>query len=167
MIKTFNGKTPSVAPSAYVSQAALIIGDVEIGEDCGVWPFAVIRGDSGKVKISKNSHVAEHALVVGAVEIGDSSIVGYGAVVGSCKVGHQVFIGSHATILAESEIGDNAIVGANAVVRRHSKIPARCLVTGVPAHAIKVLLLEQCQKILAESEQGMASLAKQYKEQGL
>ncbi|MBI4288750.1 MAG: gamma carbonic anhydrase family protein [Chloroflexi bacterium] len=167
MIRSFNGKTPSIAPSAYVSQAALVIGDVEIGEDCGVWPFAVIRGDSGRVRIGKNSHVAEHALVVGAVEIGESSIIGFSAVADSCKVGREVFVGTHATILKESEVGDNAIVGANAVIRQHSRVPARCLATGVPAHAIKVLSLEQCQKILADSARDLASLAKQYKEQGL
>lgn len=167
MIKSFDGKSPTIAPSAYVSQAALIVGDVEIGEDCGVWPFAVVRGDVGKVKIGKNSHVAEHALVTGSVEIGEGSIVGYGAVLESCKVGHEVFIGSHATMLAGSDIGDNAIIGANAVVRRHSRIPPRCLVTGVPAQAIKVLALDQCQKLLAEAAQGLASLAKRYKEQAL
>ena len=167
MIKSFNGKTPSIAPSAYVSQAALIIGDVEIGEECGVWPFAVIRGDTGKVKIGRNSHVAEHALVAGSVEVGEGSIIGFGAIAESCKVGHQVFVGSHATILQESEIGDNAIIGANAVVRRHSKISPRCLVIGVPAHAVKVMPLEQCQRLLSDSAQHLASLAKQYKEQGL
>ena len=32
MIRSFEGKTPKIASSAYVSEAAHIIGDVEIGE---------------------------------------------------------------------------------------------------------------------------------------
>ena len=167
MIKSFDGKSPTIHPSAYVSQVALIIGDVEIGEDCGIWPFAVIRGDSGKVKIGKNSHVAEQSLITGTVEIGEGSIIGYGVVLESCKIGHQVFVGTHVTILGPTEIGDNAILGANAVVRRNSRIPPHCLVTGVPAQVVKVLPLEQCQKLLEEGAKNMASLAKKYKEQAL
>ncbi|MCJ7522162.1 MAG: gamma carbonic anhydrase family protein, partial [Dehalococcoidia bacterium] len=31
VIRSFNGKTPRVAESAFISEAAYIIGDVEIG----------------------------------------------------------------------------------------------------------------------------------------
>ncbi|MEK7354049.1 MAG: hypothetical protein AABZ77_06050, partial [Chloroflexota bacterium] len=48
MIKSFNGKTPKIAASAFVSEAAYIIGDVEIGENSCVWPGAGSRGDLGK-----------------------------------------------------------------------------------------------------------------------
>ncbi len=167
MIKSFEGKSPSIHPSAYVSQAALIIGDVEIGEDCGIWPFSIIRGDTGKVKIGKKSHVAEQSLITGTVEIGEGSIIGYGAALESCKIGHEVFVGTHVTILGPSEIGDNAILGANAVVRRHSKIPPHCLVTGVPAQVVKVLPLEECKKLLEETSRNLTPLAKKYKEQSL
>lgn len=167
MIKSYDGKSPTIAPSAYVSQAALIIGDVEVGENCGVWPFAIVCGDTGKVSIGKDSHVASHCVLSGAVEIGDGTIIGYGAVLQSCKVGHRVFIGAQVTVLSGSEIGDNAIIGANAAIRNNSKIPARCLVTGVPARAIKILSLEQCQKLLAGNARNLTSLFKKYKEQAL
>ncbi len=51
MIRSFNGKTPKIAESAFVSEAAYVIGDVEIGENSSVWPGAVIRADFGKIKI--------------------------------------------------------------------------------------------------------------------
>jgi len=53
MIKSFNGKTPRVHESAFVSEAAYVIGDVEIGENASVWPGAVVRGDLGKITIGK------------------------------------------------------------------------------------------------------------------
>ena len=40
MIKSLRGKTPKIAASAYISELACIIGDVEIGEDSSVWPGA-------------------------------------------------------------------------------------------------------------------------------
>ncbi len=35
-IRAYRGKRPQIAASAYVDPAAVIIGDVVIGEDCGV-----------------------------------------------------------------------------------------------------------------------------------
>ena len=40
MIRKFNGKTPNIAKSAFVSEAAYIVGDVEIGQKSSVWPGA-------------------------------------------------------------------------------------------------------------------------------
>jgi carbonic anhydrase/acetyltransferase-like protein (isoleucine patch superfamily) len=51
MIRSLNGKTPRIAETAFVSEAAYVVGDVEIGEDSSVWPGAVIRGDFGRITI--------------------------------------------------------------------------------------------------------------------
>ena len=39
MIRSFNGKTPKISPTAYVDETAVIIGDVEIGRKLGSDPF--------------------------------------------------------------------------------------------------------------------------------
>ena len=51
MIRSFQGKTPKIHPTAWVSEAAYVIGDVEIGEYSSVWPGTVIRGDLIKITI--------------------------------------------------------------------------------------------------------------------
>ena len=55
MIRDFSGKTPIVADSAFVSEAAYVVGDVEIGEQASVWPGAVIRGDFAKIRVREKS----------------------------------------------------------------------------------------------------------------
>ena len=57
MVKSFSGKTPRIAGSAFISKTAYIIGDVEIGENCVVMPGAVIRADLGKITIGDNTIV--------------------------------------------------------------------------------------------------------------
>src|SRR2546430_15513784 len=37
-IRPYRGKRPQIASSAYIDPAAVIIGDVVIGEDSSVWP---------------------------------------------------------------------------------------------------------------------------------
>ena len=44
MIREFNGRRPNIAPSAFVSEAAYVIGDVLIGNNSSIWPGAVIMG---------------------------------------------------------------------------------------------------------------------------
>ena len=45
MIYEFESKRPKIDPSAYISDSAIVIGDVTIGARCYVGPGAVIRGD--------------------------------------------------------------------------------------------------------------------------
>ena len=63
MIRSFNGKTPRIAGSAWVSEAAYVVGDVEIGENCGVWPGAVIRGDVAAIKIGSFTTVQDNCVI--------------------------------------------------------------------------------------------------------
>ena len=51
MVRSLDGKTPKIAESTFISEAAYIVGDVEIGEGSNVWPGAVLRGDLGRIKI--------------------------------------------------------------------------------------------------------------------
>ena len=63
MIRSFNGKTPRIAESAFISEAAYVIGDVEIGENSSVWPGAVIRGDMGKITIGDNTAIEDNCVI--------------------------------------------------------------------------------------------------------
>ncbi len=62
MIRSFDGKTPKTAESAFVSEAAYVIGDVEIGENSGVLPGAIVRGDFASIKIGCNTKDSDDAL---------------------------------------------------------------------------------------------------------
>ena len=62
MIRSLKDKTPAVHPSAYVNEAAYVVGDVEIGEGSTVWPCAVLRGD-GKIRIGRDTHVQDGTVV--------------------------------------------------------------------------------------------------------
>jgi carbonic anhydrase/acetyltransferase-like protein (isoleucine patch superfamily) len=45
MIGERGEKKPRIADSAFVSEAAYVVGDVEIGENSSIWPGAVLRAD--------------------------------------------------------------------------------------------------------------------------
>lgn len=135
MIRSFDGKTPRIAKSAFVSEWAYIVGDVDIGEHSSVWPGAVIRGDFGSVRIGNNSHIEDNAVlhVWDYLEIGDNVTIGHSAVIHCLKIGNGVLVGINATVLDDAEIGDNCIIAANSMVSTGRKIPGNSFVAGVPA----------------------------------
>ena len=168
MIKTFDGKNPRIAQSAFVSEWAYVVGDVEIGENSSVWPGAVIRADFGPIRIGKNTHIEDNCVLHDGtlMEIGDNVIIGHSAMVHAHKIGNNVLIGSNATILQNAEIGDFCVIGAQALVTPGMKIPSRSFVIGVPAE-IKEELSEKLSFWVGGGSEVYGQLARRYKEQGL
>jgi carbonic anhydrase/acetyltransferase-like protein (isoleucine patch superfamily) len=167
MIRSFNGKTPRIADSAFVSEAAYVVGDVEIGENSSIWPGTVIRGDSGIIKIGKNTNIQDNSVVHGGTTIGDNVHVGHGAIINCRSIGNNVLIGMNATLLHEAEIGSQCIIGAACLVTQGMKVPNRSFVTGVPAEVRGEASAQHLSRWAEAGPRGYAELARQYKEQGL
>ena len=171
MIRGFKGKTPKFAESAFISEAAYIIGDVEIGGDSSVWHGAVVRGDLGKgqigagMKIGHNTHIEDNAVVHSAEVIGNNVVVGHGAVIEAFKVGDNVLIGNNATLMATSEVGSFCIVASGAVVLPGVIIPDRSFVAGAPAVIKGEISAEQIEH-MEITRSLMSTLAEEYKRDG-
>jgi carbonic anhydrase/acetyltransferase-like protein (isoleucine patch superfamily) len=168
MIKSFDGKTPRIAPSAFVQETAYIIGDVEIGEYSNVWPGAVIRGDSAKITIGKNTSIQD-CCVVHAEEdmvIGDNVILGHSSMIHCKEIGNNVIVGNNATVLDGVEIGNYCIIAAGATVAPNMNIPDSSLVMGVPAKRKGEISAEH-HALLKHNVQAYIKLGQKYKQQGL
>jgi carbonic anhydrase/acetyltransferase-like protein (isoleucine patch superfamily) len=175
MIRSFNGKTPKIHESAFVSEAAYVIGDVEIGENSSVWPGAVVRGDLGKITIGCNSVIEDNCIIHSGmpafppnidVMIGDNVIMGHGAVSNAHQIGNNVVIGMNSTLLHNVEIGDYAIIAAGCVVKEKMKIPEMSFVVGVPA-AFKGKISKEQLWWSQNSPKIYQELSQQYKKEGL
>jgi carbonic anhydrase/acetyltransferase-like protein (isoleucine patch superfamily) len=130
-----------IGENCYIDRSAVIVGDVEIGADCSVWPNAAIRGDQAPIRIGMGSNIQDCAVIhVGKGEpclIGENVTVGHCAVVHSAEIGDNCLIGIHATVLGGSSIGKGSIIGANALVTSGSKIPPKSMVLGVPGKVVR------------------------------
>ena len=174
MIQTFEGKMPKVAPSAFISEAAYVVGDVEIGENSSVWPMAVIRGDFGKICIGRQTAIEDncvlHAGTPGGPEqdltIGDFVHIGHGAAVNSKSIGNHVLIGMNATVLHDVVIGNNCIIAAGCLVPHGMKIPDNSFVVGVPGR-IKGTITPEQNFWLEQAPQEYVKLRQRYKDSGL
>jgi carbonic anhydrase/acetyltransferase-like protein (isoleucine patch superfamily) len=161
-----------VAATAFVSEAAYVVGDVEIGEGCNIWPGAVIRGDTGCIKLGKDVSVQDGCVIHSGippdldVNIGDMVQMGHGAVIHCKSIGANTLIGINATLLHGAEIGSLCIIGAGCVVGEGMKVPDSSFVVGVPGK-IKGRTTEKQLQWVQEAPVEYADLGRQYKEQGL
>ena len=156
-----------VHPSAFVSEAAYLIGDVEIGEGSSVWPGVVIRADMGKIRIGNNTCIQDNSVVHGDadVTIGNRVVIGHRVLCHARKVGDRVLIGSGATVNDGAEIGEYSLIASGAMVIDEMKIPERSLVVGVPGR-IRGNVEERHVSLIDSTCESYIEKAKCYKRQG-
>ena len=127
---------PRYGKHCYFSEGAVIVGDVEMGDDVTVWFNAVVRGDVDYIKIGSRTNIQDcsclHTLN------GKAPIV-----LGDEKDG--ALIGMGATVLDHAVVGRGAIVAAHALVLSGTIIGDGELWGGVPAKFIKKVDPEQAQ----------------------
>ncbi len=149
-VRAFRGVYPTFGPRCYVDPAALVIGDVEMGEDASIWPGAVARGDVHRIRIGARSNVQDgsilHVTHAGpytgegfACLIGDDVTIGHAAVIHACTLEDACLIGMHATVLDGAIVRRHGFVGAGAVVAPGKVVGERELWLGNPARCVRVL----------------------------
>jgi carbonic anhydrase/acetyltransferase-like protein (isoleucine patch superfamily) len=168
MIKTFRNITPTVPASAFVAESALVMGQGTLGEDCGVWPGAVIRGDFAHIHIGAGTIIEDNVVVHTGQEmhIGENVIVGHGAVIHCRSIGNNSLIANNATVLDDAEVGSFCIIGAGAVVSPGMVIPDRSLVFGVPAKIAGEVKPKQMAR-LQKGNASYLSMFEQYRKDGI
>jgi carbonic anhydrase/acetyltransferase-like protein (isoleucine patch superfamily) len=141
MMYRFDGRQPAIGAGSYVSETAIVIGDVTIGERCYIGHGAILRGDYGAIVLGNETSVEEgvivHAPPQEACMIGDGVVIGHGAIVHSKSIGDRAGVGMGAILSIRSEIGEDSVVGEGAVVKQGQVIPASVVVAGSPAKKIK------------------------------
>lgn len=143
-IRPYRGKHPQIAASAYIDPAAVIIGDVVIGEDSSVWPCTVIRGDVHYIRIGARTNIQdgcvlhvmrdEHPLI-----LGDNVTIGHSVTLHGCTIESRCLVGMGAVILNGVHVGAGSIVAAGTLLLEGAKIPPGSLVVGHPGKVRRTL----------------------------
>jgi phenylacetic acid degradation protein len=140
---SIDGVVPVVHPSAHVHPTAVLIGDVIVGPGAYIGPLASLRGDFGRIVIEAGANVQDTCVMHGfpgsdtVVEV--NGHIGHGAVLHGCVVRRDALVGMNAVVMDEAEVGAMTIVAACAFVRAGVKLPARSLVSGMPARVVREL----------------------------
>ncbi len=148
--RKFENISPRIAASAYVDEAALVIGDVTLEEDVSMWPMVVARGDVNTIHIGARtniqdgtvlhvSHDSEFAPGGFPLRIGADITVGHQAILHGCTVEDRCLIGMAATVMDGAIIRSGAILGAGSLVPPGHDLEGGYLWVGSPARRVRPL----------------------------
>ena len=176
MLYSFDGKQPVIGKDTYVSEHALVIGDVIIGDNCYIGHGAILRGDYGTIEIGSGTAVEEGAIVhapphsaykeKGICKIGKKVTIGHGAVVHGIDIGDLAVLGMNSICSLFSVVGQGSIVAEGAVVRWNQVVPEKVVVAGNPAVVIRELSEKDTEQ-WAYVKQLYIDLAKKYLDKGM
>lgn len=143
-IRSYRGKSPVIAASAYIDRAAVIIGDVVIGEDASIWPLCVVRGDVNYIRIGAQTNIQDGSILHVMKDeypliLGDDITVGHSVTLHGCTIESRCLIGMRATILNGVVIGQGSIVAAGTLLTERTIIPPHSLVMGSPGKVKRML----------------------------
>ena len=163
---------PNIADSAYIDPAAVVIGDVVLGEHTSVWPCAVIRGDVNHIRIGNRSNVQDLSMLHvshksadkpdgSPLLIGEDVTIGHRVVLHGCIIGNRVLVGMGSTILDDAIIEDDVMIGAGSLVPPRKRIESGYLYVGSPVKQVRPLNDEE-KKFLVYSAKHYIHIAEQY-----
>ncbi|MGA8143353.1 MAG: gamma carbonic anhydrase family protein [Candidatus Acidiferrales bacterium] len=137
MLRTYRGRAPQIAPTAYIDPQSVIIGDVHIAADSSVWPGVVIRGDVNYIRIGSRTNIQDGSVLhvmrdTHPVILGDNVTIGHRVVLHGCTIESRCLIGMGAIILNGAKIGTGSIVAAGTLVPEGTDVPPGSLFMGHP-----------------------------------
>lgn len=149
-VRSFAGKQPKLGKRVLIDPSAVVLGEVELGDDVSVWPQATIRGDMHSIRVGARSSVQDgcvlHITHAGPYNpegwpllIGTEVTIGHNAVLHGCTVGNRVLVGMGAIVMDGAVVEDEVVIAAGALVTPGKTLQRGYLYGGSPARQMRPL----------------------------
>ena len=149
-IRSFQQHTPKLGARVFVDPTAVVLGDVEIGEDSSVWPLTVIRGDMHRIRIGARSSIQDgsvlHITHAGPynpdgfpLKIGDEVTVGHKVTLHGCTLGSRILVGMGSIVMDGAVVEDEVIIAAGSLVPPGKRLESGYLYVGSPVKQARPL----------------------------
>ncbi len=149
-IRTYQGITPRLSARVFIDRSAVVIGDVQLGEDSSVWPFALIRGDMHRIRIGARSSVQDgsvlHITHAGPFNpdgfpliIGDDVTIGHKVTLHGCTLGNRILVGMGSIVMDGAVVQDEVVIGAGSLVPPGKVLESGYLYVGSPVKQARAL----------------------------
>lgn len=149
-IRTYKGVAPQLGNRVMIDSSSVVIGDVVLADDVGIWPLVVIRGDVNRITIGKRSNIQDGSILhlthksAGNPEghplvIGEEVTVGHKAMLHGCTIGNRVLVGMGSILLDGVIVEDNVMIGAGSLVPPGKRLESGYLYLGSPVKKVRPL----------------------------
>jgi carbonic anhydrase/acetyltransferase-like protein (isoleucine patch superfamily) len=138
---------PDIADTAWVADSAQVIGNVSMAEGASAWFGVVVRGDTERIVIGKNTNVQDGSVIHAdpgfPAILEDNVTIGHQVMLHGCTIGEGTLIGIQAVVLNGAKIGKHCLVGAGSLVTENKEFPDGSMILGSPAKVVRTLTPEQ------------------------
>jgi len=154
MIEEFQKMVPRIGRKVLIADDALVLGDVIVGDDTGIWFQCVVRGDVNWIEIGARVNIQDKCCLhvtngKWPMLIEDEVSVAHNVMLHGCTIRRGALVGMSSTVMDGAEIGEGCVVAAGTLVREGFKAPPGTLVAGWPKAEVKGNV-NQKQKSIAE-----------------
>lgn len=157
-IRNFENKHPNINPTTFIDDTALVLGDVQIGEHCSIWPMTVVRGDVNSIQIGNHTNIQDNSVLhvthdgpynPGGYKliVGSNVTVGHRVILHGCHIGDSCLIGMGATIMDGAVIEPHSLIGAGSLITPNKHLESGYLWMGSPARKVRELTDEEIESI--------------------
>jgi carbonic anhydrase/acetyltransferase-like protein (isoleucine patch superfamily) len=149
-LRSFRGKTPLLGERVLIDPSAVVLGDVELGDDVSVWPQAAVRGDMHRIRVGPRTSIQDgcvlHITHAGPYNpegwpllIGEEVTIGHHATLHGCTLGNRILVGMAATVMDGAVVEDEVVIAAGALVTPGKHLRSGYLYGGSPARELRSL----------------------------
>ena len=140
----YKDKFPLMGNNVFLAPGAMLIGDVEIGDNSNIWHNCVLRGDVNYIRVGKNVNIQDgtvvHVATYGPPTLIDDDVsIGHMALIHACHLMKNSFVGMKAVVMDGAVVEEGAMVAAGALVSPAKRGESGWLWAGVPAKPIRKL----------------------------
>jgi len=149
-IRSYQHLTPQLGQRVFVDASAVVLGDVQLGDDSSVWPMAVVRGDMHRIRIGARTSVQDgsvlHITHAGPFNpdgypllIGDDVTIGHQVTLHGCTLGNRILVGMGSIVMDGVVVQDDVVIGAGSLVPPGKVLESGFLYVGSPVQQARTL----------------------------
>ena len=150
VLRPYKDLFPTIGQRVMVDPTSVVVGDVRMAEDVGIWPLVVIRGDVNYVEIGARTNIQDGSVLHvthkssynpegNPLLIGEDVTVGHKVILHGCTIGHRVLVGMGSIVLDGAVIEDEVMIGAGSLVPQNKRLQSGYLYLGSPVKQIRPL----------------------------
>lgn len=150
VLRPYKDLFPTIGQRVMVDHTSVVVGDVRMAEDVGIWPLVVIRGDVNYVEIGARTNIQDGSVLHvthkssynpegNPLLIGEDVTVGHKVMLHGCTIGHRVLVGMGSIVLDGAVIEDEVMIGAGSLVPQNKRLESGYLYLGSPVKQIRPL----------------------------
>jgi len=159
---------PKLGARVMIDPSAVVLGDIELGDDVSIWPHCAVRGDMHKIRIGDRSNIQDGSVlhITHASDfnpagwplvIGNDVTVGHRVTLHGCTLGNFILVGMGAIIMDGAVVEDEVMIAAGTLVTPGKRLESGYLYAGSPVRQMRPLKDSE-RKFLRYSAQNYSKL---------